>query len=141
MPVMRRGQHSHRCVRCLTFFLSKDSLSVMRLMVSCEHSSFDDLFKYSISWDAVASCPQMAGRNGSGHFVMDLLSFLFVINFYPALVFIWRQVENTFLIQIPLLEKLMFLFHAYDVVDWSSFHIQSAQCDHLLENVLSIMII
>ena len=99
---MRRGQRPHRCVRCLTFLLSKDSLlSVMRLMVPHEHSPLDDLLKCSISWTAMASCPQ----NRSGHCVMGLLSFLFVIHFYPALVFMCRQLGNSFLIQMPLLER------------------------------------
>jgi len=35
----------------------------------------------------------------------------------------------------------MFLSHPYDAVDWSSSQIQSPQCDHLLKNVLNIMII
>ena len=65
-----------------------------------EHSPLDDLLKGSISWAAKAFCPQ----NVSGHCVVDHLSFLFVIKFYPALVFMWRQLGNSFLIQMPLLE-------------------------------------
>lgn len=108
----------------------------MSIMLLHEHSHLDYLLKSSLFWQQCLLASKMGVVIVSWTFFHFCLLLIFILHYCLC----GNSWETVFSFICFFWKELMFLSHTYDVVDWSSSQIWSPQCNHLLDNVLSIMI-